>query len=78
MTQQDKDRLNEFIKEYREIGFGVDLMQQSIQGLAEKRDRMLTRLEQLKEEERVFLREISARYGDSQVTPNQLMQYIEE
>jgi DNA-binding transcriptional MerR regulator len=78
MTQQDKDRLNEFIKEYREIGFNVDLMQQSIQGLAEKRDRMLTRLEQLKEEERVFLREISARYGDSQVTPNQLMQYIEE
>jgi hypothetical protein len=78
MTQQDKQRLNEFIKEYREIGFGVDLMQQSIQGLAEKRDRMLTRLEQLKEEERVFLREISARYGDSQVTPNQLMQYIEE
>jgi hypothetical protein len=78
MTQQDKDRLNEFIKEYREIGFGVDLMQQSIQGLAEKRDRMLTRLEQLKEEERVFFKEISARYGDSQVTPNQLMQYIEE
>jgi DNA-binding transcriptional MerR regulator len=78
MTQQDKDRLNEFIKEYREIGFNVDLMQQSIQGLAEKRDRMLTRLEQLKEEERVFFKEISARYGDSQVTPNQLMQYIEE
>jgi len=78
MTQQDKDRLNEFIKEYREIGFNVDLMQQSIQGLAEKRDRMLTRLEQLKEEERVFFKEISARYGDSQVTPNRLMQYIEE
>ena len=78
MTQQDKDRLNDLIREYREIGFNVDLMQQSIQGLAEKRDRMLTRLEQLKEEERVFFKEISARYGDSQVTPNQLMQYIEE
>jgi len=78
MTQEDKQRLNDLIREYREIGFNVDLMQQSIQGLAEKRDRMLSRLDQLKEEERSFLREISGRYGDHEVTPNKLMQYIEE
>ncbi len=78
MTQEDKQRLNDLIREYREIGFNVDLMQQSIQGLAEKRDRMLSRLDQLKEEERAFLREIAGRYGDHEVTPNKLMQYIEE
>jgi len=78
MTQQDKDRLNEFIKEYREIGFNVDLMQKSIEGLAEKRDLLLTRLDSLKSEERAFLKELALRYGDHEITPNKLMQYVEE
>lgn len=78
MTQQDKQRLNQFIREYREIGFNVDLMQQSIQGLAEKRDRLLSRLEELKGEERAFLKELSSRYGDHEITPNKLIQYVEE
>jgi hypothetical protein len=78
MTQQDKQRLNDLIREYREISFNIDLMQQSILGLAEKRDGMLSRLDQLKVEEQSFLKEISKRYGDSEVTPNKLMQYVEE
>ena len=78
MTQQDRQKLNDLIREYREISFNIDLMQQSILGLAEKRDGMLSRLDQLKVEEQAFLKEISKRYGDSEVTPNKLMQYVEE
>jgi hypothetical protein len=78
MTQQDKQRLNDLIREYGEISFNIDLMQQSILGLAEKRDGLLSRLDQLKVEEQAFLKEISKRYGDSEVTPNKLMQYVEE
>ena len=78
MTQQDRQKLNDLIREYREISFNIDLMQQSILGLAEKRDGLLSRLDQLKVEEQAFLKEISKRYGDSEVTPNKLMQYVEE
>ena len=78
MTQQDKQKLNDLIREYREISFNIDLMQQSILGLSEKRDGMLSRLDQLKVEEQSFLKEISKRYGDEEVTPNKLMQYVEE
>ena len=78
MTRQDKQKLNDLIREYREISFNIDLMQQSILGLAEKRDGMLSRLDQLKVEEQSFLKEISKRYGDEEVTPNKLMQYVEE
>jgi hypothetical protein len=78
MTQQDKQKLNDLIREYGEISFNIDLMQQSILGLAEKRDGLLSRLDQLKVEEQAFLKEISKRYGDSEVTPNKLMQYVEE
>ena len=67
MTQQDKQTLNDLIREYREISFNIDLMQQSILGLAEKRDGMLSRLDQLKVEEQAFLKEIY-----------KLMQYVEE
>ena len=77
MTQQDKDKLNEFIKEYREIQFNLDLMQKSIESLAEKRDRFLDRVEELKLEERAFIKELSTKYGDSEITPNKLMQYVE-
>jgi hypothetical protein len=78
MTQQDRQKLNDLIREYGEISFNIDLMQQSILGLAEKRDGLLSRLDQLKVEEQAFLKEISKRYGDSEVTPNKLMQYVEE
>jgi hypothetical protein len=78
MTRQDRQKLNDLIREYREISFNIDLMQQSILGLAEKRDGMLSRLDQLKVEEQSFLKEISKRYGDEEVTPNKLMQYVEE
>ena len=77
MTQKDKDRLNEFIKEYRENGLNLDLMQKSIEGLAEKRDRLLDRVEELKLEEGKFIKELAAKYGDSEITPNKLMQYVE-
>ena len=77
LDQKAIDKLNEFIKEYREIGLNLDLMQKSIEGLAEKRDRLLDRVEELKLEERTFIKELSSKYGDSEITPNKLMQYVE-
>ena len=52
-------------------------MQKSIEGLAEKRDRLLDRVEELKLEEKAFIKELAAKYGDSEITPNKLMQYVE-
>ena len=53
-------------------------MQKSIESLAEKRDAFLDRVEELKEEEQSFIKELAETYGDSEITPNKLMQYIEE
>lgn len=78
MTQQDIYKLNQFIKEYKEIQLSVDVMQESIVSMAKKRDLLLGRLETLKRNERVFLSELASRYGDSEITPNKLMQYVEE
>ncbi len=78
MTKQHKDKLNKFIKEYKEIQLNLDLMQKSIESLAEKRDAFLDRVEELKEEEQSFIKELAETYGDSEITPNKLMQYVEE
>ena len=78
MTTKDQKKLNGFIKEYKEIQFNLDLMQKSINSLAEKRDNFISRLEEMKIEEQGFLKHIIEEYGEKEVTPNKLAQYIEE
>ena len=78
MTTEDKNKFNEFIKEYKEIQFNLDLMQKSINSLAERRDKLVDRLETMKEEEKIFMKHLIDEYGASEVTPNKLMQYVEE
>ena len=78
MTTKDQKKLNGFVKEYKEIQFNLDLMQKSINSLAEKRDNFILRLEEMKIEEKGFLKHIIEEYGEKEVTPNKLAQYIEE
>lgn len=77
MTTEDKTKFNDFIKEYKEIQFNLDLMQKSINSLAEKRDNMLDRLEIMKEEETEFMKHLIDEYGAAEVTPNKLAEFIE-
>lgn len=77
MTQEEIQKIKDLIKEYNEIHFNIDLMQQSIEGLAEKRDRLFDRAETLREEEGILLRSLQEKYGEENVTPNKIMQLIQ-
>jgi hypothetical protein len=77
MTTEEIQKIRDLIKEWNEIHFNIDLMQKSIEGLAEKRDRLFDRAETLKEEEGELLRSLQEKYGESEVTPNKIMQLIQ-
>ena len=76
MEQTEIDKLKEFMKEYQEIDFNVDLMQKSIISLGEKRDRLLNRLDELKMYEQEFLTAMIGKYGASEITPDKLMKHV--
>jgi len=78
MTKDEKKKLKYFIKEYDEINFNIDLMQKSIQSLAEKRDKLLNRAEDLKDEEQSFMGTLIAKYGESEITPNKLIEALND
>ena len=71
-------KIKDFIKEYNEIHFNLDLMQKSIESLAEKRDKLFERVEELKNDELGFLEELRNKYGEENITPNKLMQYLND
>jgi len=78
MTKEDKKKFNGFIKEYKEIQFNLELMQKSINSLAEKRDNLLERVEVMKDEEKIFMKHLIDEYGASEVTPNKLAEFVEQ
>jgi uncharacterized coiled-coil DUF342 family protein len=53
-------------------------MQKSIESLVEKRDKLFDRVEELKADELQFLDELRNKYGEENITPNKLMQYIND
>lgn len=75
---EEIQKIKNFIKEYNEIHFNLDLMQKSIESLAEKRDKLFDRVEELKADEMQFLDELRNKYGEENITPNKLMQYIND
>ena len=77
LKQSFNEPYNEYRKEYDEIHFNIDLMQKSIEGLAEKRDRLFDRAETLREEEGILLRSLQEKYGEENVTPNKIMELIQ-
>jgi hypothetical protein len=75
---EEIQKIKDFIKEYNEIHFNLDLMQKSIESLAEKRDKLFERVEELKTDELGFLEELRNKYGEENITPNKLMQYLND
>lgn len=75
---EEIQKIKDFIKEYNEIHFNLDLMQKSIESLAEKRDKLFERVEELKNDELEFLEELRNKYGEENITPNKLMQYLND
>ena len=78
MTTVEKEKIRNFVKEYEEISFNINLMQKSIQSLAEKRDALLDRAETLKEDEQSFMATLIAKYGESEITPNKLLKALND
>lgn len=78
MNKEERKELKEFVDRYKEIELSIDLMQKSIQGLAEKRDKLFDELDTLKQKEEGFMNRLIEKYGASEVTPFKLLQIYEE
>lgn len=76
MTEKEIETIREFVNRYDEIHMQTDLMQKSIESLAEKRDRLFDELLEMKEREKEFMDELINKYGASEVTPNKLLKLI--
>ena len=63
---------------YKQIETSIDLMQKSIQSLAEKRDGLFDELDTLKKGEEGFMNRLIEKYGASEVTPYKLLKIYEE
>ena len=78
MTKKEKIELATFIDKYKQIETSIDLMQKSIESLAEKRDNLFEELDSMKGKERKFMDKLIKKYGERDVTPYKLMQIYEE
>jgi uncharacterized coiled-coil DUF342 family protein len=76
MTYEDKRMLIEFVEKYDGIHEQMDLMQQTINELVEKRTKLLDTVDDLKEKEKDFLEGLIEKYGASEITPNKLMNIV--
>ncbi len=77
MTKKETKELINFVDRYKEIETSIDLMQKSIQSLAEKRDNLFDELEDMKTNEKRFMDKLIKKYGESEVTPYKLLQVYE-
>ena len=78
MNKKEKKELAKFIDKYKEIETSIDLMQKSIESLAEKRDNLFDELDTMKGKEKKFMDKLIEKYGESNVTPYKLLQFYEE
>ena len=78
MNSAEKNELKEFVNRYKEIELSIDLMQKSIQSLAEKRDNLFNELELLKQKEEKFMDSLIEKYGANEITPYKLLQVYQE
>jgi hypothetical protein len=78
MTKSEVKELTVFIDRYKEIETSIDLMQKSIQSLADKRDNLFEELDTMKGKEKKFMDKLIEKYGESNVTPYKLMKFYEE
>ena len=78
MNKKERKQLAGFVDRYKEIETSIDLMQKSIQSLAENRDDLFEELDEMKSKEKRFMDELIEKYGESEITPYKLMQIYEE
>ena len=78
MNNKERKELKEFVDRYKQIETSIDLMQKSIQSLAEKRDGLFDELDTLKKGEEGFMNRLIEKYGASEVTPYKLLKIYEE
>jgi prefoldin subunit 5 len=78
MNLEERKELKEFVDRYKQIETSIDLMQKSIQSLAEKRDGLFDELDTLKKGEEGFMNRLIEKYGASEVTPYKLLKIYEE
>ena len=78
MNKEEKNELKSFIESYKQIETSIELMQKSIESLAEKRDHLFDELDTLKQKEEGFMNRLIEKYGASEVTPFKLLQIYEE
>jgi hypothetical protein len=78
MNIEEKKELKEFVDRYKEIETSIELMQKSIESLAEKRDTLFDELDTLKVKEEGFMNRLIEKYGASEVTPFKLLQIYQE
>ncbi len=78
MNIEERKELKEFVDRYKEIELSIDLMQKSIQSLAEKRDTLFDELDTLKQKEERFMARLIEKYGAAEVTPFKLLQIYQE
>ena len=78
MNNKERKELKEFVDRYKQIETSIDLMQKSIQSLAEKRDGLFDELDTLKQGEEGFMNRLIEKYGASEVTPYKLLKIYEE
>jgi hypothetical protein len=78
MNKKEKTNLVNYVDSYKEIETSIDLMQKSIISLAEKRDVLFNKLDDLKNNEFIFMNDLINKYGASEVTPHKLLQIYNE
>ena len=78
MNKKERKELIEFVDKYKQIEDSINLMQKSIESLAEKRDKLFEELDDMKKKETVYMKKLVKKCGASNVTPYKLMQLYEE
>lgn len=78
MNIEERKELKKFVDRYKEIETSIELMQKSIESLAERRDGLFNELDTMKKSEQVFMDTLIEKYGASEVTPHKLLQIYEE
>ena len=63
MTKAEIKELAVFIDRYKEIETSIDLMQKSIQSLADKRDNLFEEVDIMKGKEKKFMDKLIEKYG---------------
>lgn len=78
MNKEERIEIVNFVDKYKELNQQVDLMQKSILSLAEKRDKLISKLEETQKEENLFIKTLIEKYGEENITPYKLLKCYEE